>query len=205
MSLDEKVSKQNAILIDSLFDDEAPEVISRLNKNGELSEVGIGIHSREGFDNYEKVIKFLNDFDSLQNRKSSSIATYISTMVKKHSELRNWTITVVSPPRNKSVELGLKNIKSIRPVLRSETDEKAGVRNTVINCKKNYISFSKSFTNASDLICDLNLDELNSINFNIYRSRKARSPKKGLLLIYPIIATDVKGTSSEIFLYLLMQ
>ena len=44
----------------------------------------------------------------------------------------------------------------------------------------------------------MNLDELNSINFNIYRSRKARSPK-GLLLIYPIIATDVKGTSSGNF------
>ena len=101
ISLDEKVSRKNAKVIDAIFDDQAPERIFRLNKHRGPSEVGIGIKSFDGINNYEKVIDFLNNFESLQDSKGSSIAHYIEIMAKKHEELKDWTILVVSPPNNK--------------------------------------------------------------------------------------------------------
>ena len=45
----------------------------------------------------------------------------------------------------------------------------------------------------SDLTCDLTEGELISIDYNKYKSRKARSADKGLLCIYPIIGEDREG------------
>jgi hypothetical protein len=190
VSIDESVSKSNAKLIDGIFENNTPEKIYRLNKNKAPSEVGIGIKSFDGINNYEIVKDFLNNFDSLQNSKGSSIAHYIDIMASKHSELKDWSILVVSPPTNDPRDIGLKNIKSINPVIRNETDERVKVKNAIINWSKNYMSFSKTFHNGSDLLCDLSKEELESEDYNTYKSRKMRTPKKGLLCIYPIIGID---------------
>ena len=121
------------------------------------------------------------------------IAHYIEIMAKKHQELKDWTILVVSPPNNKSVELGLKNIKSIKPGERTEK------LSTQIDWSKQYMIFSKGFHNPSDLICDLSNEELEKEDYNKYKSRKMRSPEKGLLCIYPIVGIDVSGKNTGNF------
>jgi len=196
VSIDESVSKSNGKIIDSIFENKTPEKIYRLNKNKPPSLVGIGLKSFDEINNYEIVKDFLNNFDSLQNSKGSSIADYIDIMATKHSELKDWSILVVSPPNNDRMEIGLKSMKYINPVRRRETDERVEVKSTIINWSKSYMSFSKSFTNASDLTCDLSKEEMESIDYNVYKTRKARSPKKGLLCIYPIIGIDNSGKNT---------
>ena len=117
-------------------------------------------------------------------------------MVRKHLELKDWTILIASPPTNTSVDLGLKNLKSIKPVIRNESDEKVKVRHVKIEWSKNYMSFSKGFQNNTDLTCDLSYEELQKENYSEYKSRKMRSPQKGLLCIYPIIGIDVLGKNT---------
>jgi hypothetical protein len=199
LSIDQKISRSNAKIISSLFNDAPAESIFRLNKDKSSSEVGFGIKSKNGINNYEKIIGFLNDFDSLQNSKGSSIAKYIKIMATKHSELKDWTILVVSPPSNDAIDLSLKNLPFLRPVIRNETKETVAVKNTKIDWSKKQMSFSKGFHSASDLTSDLNEKELEYIGYSAYKSRKARSPKKGLLCIYPIIGRDVHKKSTGEF------